>query len=441
MSIQEISSYIRDGIAVLSRRTNRDIEKNRKNNFTIVIKTKDGDVLNDVDVKLTLKKHDFDFGANIFMLGQYDEDRTNNLYEKEFLKIFNTAVVPLYWEGTEPKQNFLRYSSKAISEMYRRPPVDYVIDFCKKNDIRTKGHVLLWHEFVPRWLPEDYSDIKPFIVKRFKEIGERYSDIIQSFDVVNEPSRIYDVYMRDRYRGAKCFLPEEGYIKWAFDLARRYFPSNKLILNDTVGASFHEFRGIYSGYYLNIKDLLSHGVDIDEIGMQCHLGGAGGENVYNAERFYNVLDTYALLGKTINISEISIPSEIDGVLCEDLQEEAAVQLYKVAFSHPAVTGIIWWNMTDDGVMVTKRKAGDENMPSTGLIDKNYNEKKAYKALCNLINNEWKTKLTTKINDGILQFNGFYGTYDVEFMYDGRVHKEKIKFIKGSKAVKYIYLSV
>lgn len=161
--------------------------------------------------------------------------------------------------------------------------------------------------------------------------------------------------MRDRARGGSFPLPKDDYCLWLFNLARQLFPSNTLILNDTVGASFHEFRGKYSGYYLNIKDLLSRGARIDEIGMQCHLGDHGGENVCNGERLCNVLDTFAALGKPINISEISIPSEFDGVVDEDLQAEAAEQLYKICFSHPAVTGLTWRNLPDDGVAATKQR--------------------------------------------------------------------------------------
>ena len=224
--------------------------------------------------------------------------------------------------------------------------------------------------------------------------------------------------MESRARNRAYMLPEDDYCVWMFDLARKLFPANSLILNDTVGASFHEFRGKYSGYYLNIKDLLSRGCKIDEIGMQCHLGDRGGQNVYNGERLYNVLDTYACLGKPINISEISIPSKIGGEEDEDLQALAARQLYRICFSHKALTGLTWWNLPDDGILTTKRKAGDENLPSAGLIAGDYHEKKAYKELDRLINTEWKTNADLKTESGRVKFRGFYGRYEVTVRMDG-----------------------
>ena len=65
-----------------------------------------------------------------------------------------------------------------------------VADFCEAHGLRMKGHSLLWHEFIPSWLMKyTFTEQKKLIAKRFANRCER-------FDVVNEPSRIYDVYMR-----------------------------------------------------------------------------------------------------------------------------------------------------------------------------------------------------------------------------------------------------
>ena len=410
----KVYQYIKDGEDAFCARADMGIEQNRKGNFKLIITDKDEKPLKNAKVCLKLSRIDFNFGANIFMLGEYDSEEKNRLYEEKFCKIFNSAAAPLYWEGTEPKKGYLRYAANTKRDCYRRPPMDFVRDFCKKYGLHMKGHPLFWHEFVPQWLPDDFEKLKPFIVKRFEQIAESYKDDFECFDVVNEPSRIYDVYIRDRYNpNAKYILCGDDYLIWTFDLANRLFPAQKLILNDTVGAAFEEYRGKYSGFYLNIKDLLNRGARIDEIGMQCHLGENGPEKVYNSEILYDVLDTYSSFGKTINISEISIPSEFGGEVDEELQALAAERLYKACFSHPSVTGITWWNLPDDGVLTMKRIANNENIPSTGLIDRNYKEKLAYKVLDNLINNKWSTNVCTATDEnGIASFRGFYGVYDV-----------------------------
>lgn len=409
---KQIAKFLRESSLYADSRVRAETERNRKGLFELILTENGKPISEEAVVTAKLTDIDFRFGANIFMLGQYGDQR-DRLYEEKFTKLLNAATVPLYWEGTEPQKGQTRYSADTPDDIYRRPPADKVVSFCEKNRLHMKGHPLFWHEFIPAWTSVmPYSELKKYIVKRFTEISERYAGKIELFDVVNEPSRVYDVYMRDRRGRGAFILPEDDYCMWLFDLARRLFPSNRLILNDTVGASFHEYRGKYSGYYLNIKDLLSRGAGIDEIGFQCHLGDRGGENVYDSERLYNVLDTYASFGKTINISEISIPSVIEGEPDEELQAAAAERLYRVCFSHPAVTGITWWNLTDDGVLTTKRKAGDENLPSTGLIDGGYNEKAAYKTLYRLIHEEWTTNETLRAVGGNACFRGFFGEYEL-----------------------------
>lgn len=254
---KEIYRYMRAGEDVFRDRCAADIEQFRKGLFELIIY--DGGKRVDVDaaVQVCMTDIDFNFGANIFMLNQYDTDEQNRRYEEKFTEIFNSAAVPLYWEGTEPSRGELRYARETANDVYRRPPADVVVDFCRENGIRMKGHPLFWHEFIPGWLMDyTWDELKFVIEKRFREISERYADQVERFDVVNEPSRIYDVYMRDRSGRAPYLVPADDYCVWLFRLAEQYFPSNTLILNDTVGAVFHEFRGKYSGFYLNIKDLL-----------------------------------------------------------------------------------------------------------------------------------------------------------------------------------------
>lgn len=177
---------------------------------------------------------------------------------------------------------------------------------------------------------------------------------------------------------------------------------------------------------------------IDEIGMQCHLGENGPANVYNSEILYDILDTYASLGKPMNISEISIPSCFGGVVNEELQALAAERLYKACFSHDSVTGITWWNLPDDGVLTTKRVAGNENLPSTALIDGGYNEKLAYKTLDRLINHEWTTDVTVQTNEfGVASFRGFYGKYDLTIADGTGEAKIGVSLLKNSPNVRKI----
>lgn len=402
-----IEKALENGKEYFENRYSHDIEKNRKGNFTVEI-TKNGKPVECTEISYKLKKIDFDFGCNIFMLGQYDDKEQEETYLKLWKKLFNTAVVPFYWEGTEPQKGNLRYSTDTPNDIYRRPPVDTVTDYCKQNGITMKGHPLFWQEFIPRWLPDSWDELYPLIEKRFREISERYADTIPVFDCVNEPSRLFDQQFEYKNRDWKCVFPPDDYIEQIFELGKKYFPNNELILNEATGAAFGEFRGIYGGYYLLLEKLINKGLKIDRIGLQCHISDSPYyKNIFDAERLYALLDGYGRLGKPLVLSEI-------GLSCEDeeIQALAAEQMYKICFSHESMSGIFWWNLDDNGILCEKiRNAADENLPHGGLC-RNGRPKAAYRALDKLINQEWTTNGKTNISNGKAEFRGFYGEYEI-----------------------------
>ena len=433
---EKLESYLKESEEIYCTRTDRDIEQNRKGSFELILTDTHGKPLENCTVTAEMTALDFNFGCNIFMLGEYDSPEKNRLYEEKFTALFNTATLPLYWEGTESEEVYLRYQKGTPHDIYRRPPLEETIEFCEKNHLRMKGHPLFWHEFVPDWLPDRYADLKPHIVRRFAEIAEVCRSRVESFDVVNEPSRIYDVHVRDRGKGRKHLVPDDNYCEELFDLAKRYFPASKLILNDVTDAVFSEFRGKYSGFYLLLEKYLNKGVPIDEIGFQCHIAD-GTPNAYNTERLYDILDTYATLGRPINISEISIGSSFGGIEDEDFQAVLVERLYKTCFSHKAVSGITWWNLPDDGILTTKRVAAGENLPSTGLLAGDYHEKAAYKILKKLITEDWKTHVTIPVTNGIVKFRGFYGDYKLTVTQDEKQYESNIRLFSDMSNIRTV----
>ena len=378
------------------------IAENRVGSFRIAVPS-------GARVNYKLKRHDFDFGCNIFMMDQYEKEEENERYLERWKRLFNTAVVPLYWEGTEPEKGLYRYCDDGGVEMYRRPPAKRVVDYCKENGITPKGHPLFWHEFIPAWLPKSWDELLPLIEKRFREISELFGDDIPVFDVLNEPSRIWDMTFEHATDGYTMVAPPEGYVEQILELGRKYFPKNELILNDAVSASFCDFRGLYGGYYQLQRRLIESGYKVDRIGLQCHTkDDKVFKNVFLADRLDALLTTYGELGRKVVISEISIPSDIG----EDLQAEAVEMLYKVAFANPHVSGVFWWNLDDNGIKTFKnRDALGENLPSAGLI-RNGAPKESYRVLDRLINEEWHTEGSASECGGAIEFTGFYGSYEI-----------------------------
>jgi hypothetical protein len=93
----------------VNQRIERNIESYRKGDATIQLADAAGKPVPGVGVELQQTDHEFLFGCNAFVLGQLKTAEENQRYEETFLRLFNFATVPFYWEGTEPTQGELRY--------------------------------------------------------------------------------------------------------------------------------------------------------------------------------------------------------------------------------------------------------------------------------------------------------------------------------------------
>lgn len=218
----EFSYYVDGKVA-------RGIEENRKGQFALVFKDETGKNLE--NVKARLCNHEFNFGCNLFYLDHHPTEELRVLYKEKFKKLFNYGVVPLYWDTLEPVEGKPRFDS-ASEKIFRRPPVDEAVNFCRENDMRMKGHCLVYNSFQPDWISNDNREIKIQIDKRLRAISERYGTVFHDVDVINEMYRIY----KNCYKGMGCrnlqITGERDHEKWAFDICKKYFPHSRLFWNE-----------------------------------------------------------------------------------------------------------------------------------------------------------------------------------------------------------------
>ena len=396
----------------------RDIEENRKGQFVLTFKNEKGEPLSDVHVKVKQKKHEFRFGCSAFYLDQYEDEERRTLYKDRFKQLFNYAVVPFYWDTLEPEQGKPRFESDSPF-VSRRPPIDTIMDFCKENGIRAKGHCLIYNSFQPEWISDDNGTLKRQITKRIREIAERYEDSIFDFDVINEMITVYkNAYPGNGARNMQI-SDEADHEKWAFDICRRYLPNANLYWNEGMFETFGDhYKGFRSFYYLIVQRMLREGVKIDGLGMQYHAYASreNAENklgaVCNPLRIIDVLERYGDFKLPIHISEVSIPSYSNESGDEELQAELTERLFRLWFSSKYCEAIVWWNLCDNTAYKT------ENVFHSGLLRYDCSEKPAYKVIDKLINKEWNTSLEKTVS-GELRFSGFYGDYEIEVEHGGK----------------------
>jgi GH35 family endo-1,4-beta-xylanase len=346
------------------------------------------------------------------MLRGYEDKAKNALWEARYQDLFNLTVVPFYWRDLEPEQGKPRYAADS-PPMHRRPPPDLVLDWCEANNITPKGHNLLWSSYLPDWLPRKPDEMIGPTRHHFKEIAQRYDDRIPVWDVVNEALA----------RRPENPMPPD-HLRWAYGLADTLFPNGKLFVNETTGDSWVDFHREETPYCLMIQNLQLRGARVDGIGLQFHLFGFLEQIVERHPQLLDplylldVLDQYGTFDLPIHISEITVPAAGQVNDPERVQAELVRGLYRTWFSHPHVKAIVWWNLADGAAY------RNEGQYRGGLLDEELAPKPAYEVLDQLINHEWKTRISTQAVDR-MTFRGFYGRYEVRTTWSGRQQLHEI----------------
>jgi endo-1,4-beta-xylanase len=411
----------------VENRIREGIETHRKGDLTLKLTDKQGKPIQKATVEIRQDNHAFLFGANIFMLDGYPDEAMNRKYEHAFTKIFNYASVPFYWKDIEPTPGNYRFGVDS-PPIFRRPPPDKVIAFCKKNNIRMKGHTLIWDSPVastPSWAPRDPDSLAHLLKNRIKVIGERYKDDIEFWDVANETF----------LRHPENPMPKD-YVYLGFKESEKYFNSDNQLIYNEVPETFltKNFRGEYSYLYVFMESLLLRGAKVGGIGLQFHLFPhlvdpaavyAGTTNEFSPGAVLRVLDQLAQFNLPLNISEITFPVLVDSDEGRRKQAQVTRNFYRLFFSHPAMQAITWWNMPDG------KAWGNEGRLKPGLVDEELNPKPSYAALDDLINKEWKTNLTIPAQAGKpVTFRGFYGDYTVKVTVGKKTIEKKFTLAQG-----------
>ena len=428
--------YDRDGVMRLFRlmaeetnaRVEAGIELNRKGPMLFTFKDEDGKILENVHLKVTQKTHDFKYGADLFMLDEIvDSKEKNEAYKEHFAAAFNLATVPFYWEDLEPEPGKPRYAADS-PRIYRRPPTDLCIDWCERNGIEPKCHILNYANFTPQWAKGDIFKEKSLLEKRMRELAERYARRIRMWEVTNE------TFWGTNFRGSN-FYQQDDFIEWSFKTAEKYFPANELIINEYAGVWSSGYHRDRSRYYMQIERALLKGARIDGVGLQFHMFHKGGaedvikktRDYYDPMRLFDVMDTYAKLGRPLQITEITIPAYSEEPGDEETQAEILRTLYRIWFSHRAMKAIIYWNLPDGYAAFAK--PGDfscgENMYYGGLCRFDMTPKPAYQVVRDLFGKQWRTNFERDVG-GQFSFRGFHGTYELEATANGRTVKQEFR---------------
>ena len=348
---------------------NARIEQLRKADFRIAVVDPDDPTrrIADIPVKLDQLRHHFAFGSAI------NYNVANPDYAAFFKDTFEWAVMEneSKWYANQPDENEVTYAV-----------ADRIVRFCADNDITLRGHCIFWakEKYVQDWLRAlDKQQLEKAVVDRLNSVVNHFKGVFVHWDVNNEMCD--GTYFMD-HLGA-------GIRPWMFRAARAVDPDVSLFVNDyhviAKDRNLEEYRQ-------QIAELLKIGTPIDAVGVQCHM-----ETGFDPQVVKNRLDGIAEMNLPVWVTEFDVNSPTDTLRADELEN-----FYRLAFSHPAVQGILMWGFWENSHW----------RQNCHIVDADWTLNAAGRRYRDLMA-EWTTHDTAATDgNGCADFRGFYGAYRV-----------------------------
>ena len=394
------------------------IEEHRKADVILSAVDESGKPVAGARVTVSQTRHAFLFGSNIFAWGRLlPDEQKEAAYRKHFSELLNFATLPFYWPSYEPKKGQPNHQR-----------TQKVAQWCKEQNITTKGHPLAWNFSDPRWLPDDSQEIRRLQMARIDDCVSRFTGLIDRWDVVNEATHFdrEDLIKRrsPKLSGMWKAVGRMEFTRECFTHAREAGPRATLLIND------YRTDPAYERVVEELVDARGNSM-YDVIGIQSHMHGGA----WPTEKIWKTCETFSRFDVPLHFTETTIlsgerlwqkkrdepwPSTPEG---EEYQAREVARFYTILFSHPAVEAITWWDFADGHAW--------KGAPA-GFLRKDMTPKPVYRELKKLIKGKWWTQAAIQTGaDGKVDLRGFLGDYNVTVTTVGEKKTER-KFTLAKK---------
>ncbi|NBB79190.1 MAG: hypothetical protein GVY36_07040 [Verrucomicrobia bacterium] len=284
------------------------------------------------------------------------------------------------------------------------------------QDLEVRGHTMFWQN--PNALPPDISALRDDpttqnldtmrtrIFDRVDEIGTFYQGLIKDWDVVNEQPHEHEL----------TDLLDPGAPRERAEPLEEIFQRARTATTPNTQRFVNDFGRIHQGssnsdYFRHASFLADQGV-LEGVGFQAHLWQSS--MAVSGPKLWELFDKYAALGVRLKITEFDM---YDGAGSTSLQAEFLHRLFKAAFAHEAMDGILFWGFWD----------GSHWKNNAMLFNNDWSLKPAGQAYRDLVFNKWWTDNTDlpeidRMTDGAGHYatRGFKGAYEARAEAGGKL---------------------
>ncbi|WP_081926907.1 endo-1,4-beta-xylanase [Pseudobacteroides cellulosolvens] len=296
---------------------------------------------------------------------QWFSGQTGSTYDNILKNEFGIVVAEneMKVDAIEPSQNNFNFRNG-----------DKLVDFALSNNMKVRGHTLVWHSQLPGWMG-NWSGSRDGLVSAMNnhitKTMDHFKGKIAEWDVVNEACDDSGNGLRKSVWTNKI---GNDFIDIAFQTARKADPDALLFYNDY---NIEDMGAKSNTAYNMIKSMKERGIPIDGVGFQCHFINGMSASQLNA--IEQNIKRYAALGLQVSITELDIRMNDSENQTTGFQTQANnyKSLMEIALRNPNVKTFVVWGFTDKFSWIPS------TFPGTGrglIYDSNLNPKPAYNSL-------------------------------------------------------------
>ena len=318
--------------------------------------------------------------------------QSKNIVTSEFNSI--TPENSLKWMFLQPFPNKFNFGA-----------ADKYVELGIKNNMHIVGHALVWHNQLADFMKTtgSRSEFKKHVENHINTVVSRYKGKIDAWDVVNE------AFNENGSLRPSVFKKQMGdnYIEDVFKLAETADPDADLIYND-----YNLYKPAKrAGVLKMVKKLQENGTKINAIGVQAHwrlnspslmeieqiildISDLGVEVMFTELDVTVLPNPWELVGAEVtqNFSKFEGDPKMDPypkALPKSVEKQLAKRyedIFKLFIKHQdKISRVTFWGVMDKHSWLNDWPIkGRTNYPL--LFDRNYQPKKAYNKLINLIGN-------------------------------------------------------
>jgi endo-1,4-beta-xylanase len=359
----------------------------------------------------TLRTYADKIGLNIGSCTFYNVYSRDQTYSNVLKSNFNTIVAENEMKASSLHPNRGQFTFSRADDM---------VKFAEDNNMKMRGHVLVWHAQNPSWLQRG-TWTRETLLEAMKEhingVLGHFKDknkTIFEWDVVNE------AFHNDANNGSlrssfwKNIIGED-FIDSAFAFAHRADPDVHLFYNDYNTSNINNKS---TAMYNKIKKMIENGVPIHGVGFQSHQTLEEYTPEFIASLKEN-FDRFAKLGLKISITELDIRISLSTDQSElEVQADFYRDFLETALANPACRTFMIWGFTDKHSWVPGTFSGTGDAL---IFNTNYQPKPAYTALLNVLKNfknagiekPINSRMSNNTNISLIGPNGYSSLFNLQ----------------------------